>query len=49
MLFRPKLSGIADPEDPANPSMGVGDLRATAWFAPLGSHSIRDPRRGFRR
>jgi hypothetical protein len=29
--------------------MGVGDLRAAAWFAPFGSHSVRDPRRGFRR
>ncbi|MGW1901688.1 hypothetical protein ACWCQB_30685 [Streptomyces hirsutus] len=49
MLFDPKLSGIADPEDPANQPMGVGDLRATAWFAPFGSHSVRDPRRGYRR
>ncbi|MFE6942209.1 hypothetical protein [Streptomyces chartreusis] len=49
MLFNSKLSGIADPEDPANQSMGVGDLRVSAWFAPFGSHSVRDPRRGFRR
>lgn len=49
MLFDPKLGGIEDPEDPANQSMGMGDLRAAAWFAPFGSHSVRDPQRGFRR
>ncbi|MFG3076354.1 hypothetical protein [Streptomyces sp. NPDC048225] len=49
MLFDPKLGGIADPEDPANQSMGVGDLRAAAWFDPFGTHSVRDPGRGFRR
>ncbi|MEW2259747.1 hypothetical protein ACFY64_34830 [Streptomyces collinus] len=49
MLFDPKLGGIADPEDLANQSMGVGDLRAAAWFEPFGSHSVRDPGRGFRR
>ncbi|MCS0605614.1 hypothetical protein NX794_31090 [Streptomyces sp. LP11] len=49
MLFDPKLGGIEDPQDPTNQSMGMGDLRAAAWFAPFGSHSVRDPRRGFRR
>jgi hypothetical protein len=49
MLFDPKLSGIADPQDPANQSMGVGDLRAAAWFAPFGRDSVRDPRQGLRR
>lgn len=29
--------------------MGVGDLRAAAWFAPFGSHSVGDPGRGSRR
>jgi hypothetical protein len=49
MLFDPKLSGVADPQDPANQSMGVGDLRAAAWFAPFGRDSVRDPRQGLRR
>ncbi|MER7968004.1 hypothetical protein ABTX35_03140 [Streptomyces sp. NPDC096080] len=49
MLFDPKLSGIADPQNPVNHTVDMGDLRAPAWFAPFGSHSVRDPRRGFRR
>lgn len=49
MLFHTELSGIKDPENPANQSMGVGDLREAAWFDPFDNRSIRDPRRGFRR
>ncbi|MFD6967676.1 hypothetical protein [Streptomyces sp. NPDC059949] len=49
MLFHTELSGIEDPENPVNQSMGVGDLREAAWFSPFDNRSIRDPRRGFRR
>ncbi|MCX4633092.1 hypothetical protein [Streptomyces sp. NBC_01443] len=49
MLFHTQFSGIEDPENPTNQSMGIGDLREAAWFTPFGSRSIRDPRRGFRR
>lgn len=37
------------PENPANRSMGVGDLREAAWFTPFDNRGIRDSRRGFRR
>jgi hypothetical protein len=49
MLFHSKFTGIEDPENPVNQSMGVGDLREAAWFTPFDNRSIRDPRRGFRR
>ncbi|MFE2554362.1 hypothetical protein ACFXGI_38525 [Streptomyces sp. NPDC059355] len=49
MLFHTKFSGIEDPENPTNQSMGEGDLREAAWFTACDNRSIRDPRRGFRR
>ncbi|MFD7907484.1 hypothetical protein ACFV4G_35270, partial [Kitasatospora sp. NPDC059747] len=49
MLFSSRFDGIEDPDGDANRQLGVGDLRAQAWFEPFGNVTARDPRRGFRR
>ncbi|GAA1988473.1 hypothetical protein [Kitasatospora viridis] len=49
MLYSSRFDGIEDPDDDANRQLGVGDLRAQAWFEPFGNITARDPHRGFRR
>ncbi|MEV7775961.1 hypothetical protein [Kitasatospora sp. NPDC086791] len=49
MLYSSRFDGIEDPDGDANRQMGVGDLRAQAWFEPFGNVKVRDPHRGFRR
>ncbi|MFB8170325.1 hypothetical protein [Kitasatospora purpeofusca] len=44
-----RFDGIEDPDGDANRRLGVGDLRAQAWFEPSGNVKARDPHRGFRR
>ncbi|MFJ2805078.1 hypothetical protein [Kitasatospora sp. NPDC087271] len=49
MLYSARFDGIEDPDGDANRQLGVGDLRAQAWFEPFGNVKVRDPHRGFRR
>ncbi len=49
MLFDARLDGIEDPDGDVNQHLGMGDLRAAAWFEPFGYPDARDPERGFRR
>lgn len=49
MLFDARLDGIEDPDGDVNQRLGMGDLRAEAWFEPFGYPPARDPKRGFRR
>ncbi|MDH6580436.1 hypothetical protein [Kitasatospora sp. MAP5-34] len=49
MLYNSRFDGIEDPDGDANRQLGVGDLRAQAWFEPFGNITARDPHRGFRR
>jgi len=49
MLYSSRFDGIEDPDGDANRQLGVGDLRAQAWFEPFGNVTARDPHRGFRR
>ncbi|MET8626309.1 hypothetical protein ABZW30_21570 [Kitasatospora sp. NPDC004669] len=49
MLYSSRFDGIEDPDGDANRQLGVGDLRAQAWFEPFGNVTVRDPHRGFRR
>ncbi|MEU6373322.1 hypothetical protein [Streptomyces sp. NPDC046909] len=49
MLFDARLDGIEDPDGEVNQRLGMGDLRAAAWFEPFGHPPARDPERGFRR
>ncbi|MFE7278662.1 hypothetical protein [Streptomyces sp. NPDC057623] len=49
MLFDARLDGIEDPDGDVNQRLGMGDLRAAAWFEPFGYPDARDPGRGFRR
>ncbi|MFI9276164.1 hypothetical protein ACIGXM_36615 [Kitasatospora sp. NPDC052896] len=49
MLYDRRFDGIGDPDDDTNRQLGVGDLRAPAWFEPFGNVKTRDPHRGFRR
>ncbi|MGW7441948.1 hypothetical protein [Kitasatospora sp. NPDC054795] len=49
MLYSARFDGIEDPDGDANRQLGVGDLRARAWFEPFGNVEARDPHRGFRR
>ncbi|MFE7194392.1 hypothetical protein [Kitasatospora sp. NPDC057541] len=49
MLYGARFDGIEDPDGDANRRLGVGDLRAQAWFEPFGNVKARDPHRGFRR
>ncbi|GGZ44324.1 hypothetical protein [Streptomyces poonensis] len=49
MLFNKSLTGIEDPDSPANQRLGMGDLRLDNWFEPFDNSAARDPRRGFRR
>ncbi|MFF2546214.1 hypothetical protein ACFVUY_27090 [Kitasatospora sp. NPDC058063] len=49
MLYSSRFDGIEDPDGDANRQLGVGDLRAQAWFEPFGNVEARDPHRGFRR
>ncbi|MET9294150.1 hypothetical protein [Streptomyces sp. NPDC003077] len=49
MLYSARFDGIEDPDDETNQYMGIGDLRAAAWFEPFGNVPARDPHRGFRR
>lgn len=45
----PEWDGIEDPDSDENRLMGIGDMRAHAWFRPFGHVEPRDPRRPFRR
>lgn len=49
MLYNARLDGIEDPDGETNQHMGIGDLRAAAWFEPFLNVHARDPHRGFRR
>lgn len=49
MLFDARLDGVEDPDGDVNQRLGMGDLRAAAWFEPFGYPDARDPKRGFRR
>ncbi|MBT2674239.1 hypothetical protein J7E95_26195 [Streptomyces sp. ISL-14] len=49
MLFDARLDGIEDPDGDVNQRLGMGDLRAAAWFEPFGHPPARNPERGFRR
>ncbi len=49
MLFDARFDGVDDPDGDVNQRLGMGDLRAAAWFEPFGYPPVRDPRRGFRR
>ncbi|MFB7596239.1 hypothetical protein [Streptomyces sp. NPDC056160] len=49
MLYNARFDGIEDPGGETNQYMGIGDLRAAAWFEPFLNVDARDPRRGFRR
>ncbi|MFF4652978.1 hypothetical protein [Streptomyces sp. NPDC001380] len=49
LLEDPGADGIEDPESEANRELGLGDLRAPAWFTPFEGEEPRDPDRGFRR
>lgn len=49
MLFDARLDGIEDPDGDVNQRLGMGDLRAAAWFEPFGHPPARNPKRGFRR
>ena len=49
VLFDARLDGIEDPDGDVNQHLGMGDLRAAAWFEPFGYPDARDPERGFRR
>ncbi|MFF2077457.1 hypothetical protein ACFVXG_22220 [Kitasatospora sp. NPDC058162] len=49
MLYSSRFDGIEDPDGDANRQLGMGDLRAQAWFEPFGNVTARDPHRGFRR
>ncbi|MEV8392939.1 MULTISPECIES: hypothetical protein [unclassified Streptomyces] len=49
MLYSARFDGIEDPDDETNRHMGIGDLRAAAWFEPFLNVPARDPHRGFRR
>jgi hypothetical protein len=48
-LFNASLDGIEDPDDEMNRNLGMGDLRAHAWFKPFDNVERRDGRRPFRR
>jgi hypothetical protein len=37
MLFNEDSIALADPANPANQSLGIGDLRPVAWFTPFAS------------
>ncbi|MFE7194353.1 hypothetical protein [Kitasatospora sp. NPDC057541] len=49
MLYDARFDGIEDPDGETNRQIGMGDLRAEAWFDPFGDVQTRDPHRGFRR
>jgi hypothetical protein len=49
MLFHAAHDGIEDPDGDTNRHLGIGDLRAAAWFEPFGNTPDRRPGRGFRR
>ncbi|MEU8618590.1 hypothetical protein [Streptomyces sp. NPDC048623] len=49
MLYNARFDGIEDPDGETNQHMGIGDLRAEAWFEPFLNVDARDPHRGFRR
>jgi len=49
MLFDARLDGVEHPDGDVNQHLGIGDLRAPAWFEPFGYPPARDPERGFRR
>ncbi|MFD4242666.1 hypothetical protein ACFWP3_13855 [Streptomyces sp. NPDC058525] len=49
MLYSARFAGIEEPDDETNLRMGIGDLRASAWFEPFLNVPARDPHRGFRR
>lgn len=49
MLYNARFDGIEDPDGETNQHMGIGDLRAAAWFEPFLNVQARDPHRGFRR
>ncbi|MFD5395308.1 hypothetical protein ACFWJW_13915 [Streptomyces sp. NPDC127097] len=49
MLYSNRFDGIEDPEGEANQHLGIGDLRAPAWFEPFGNVTPRSPERTFRR
>ncbi|WP_380280460.1 hypothetical protein [Kitasatospora purpeofusca] len=49
MLYNARFDGIEDPDGETNQQIGMGDLRAAAWFNPFGNVKTRDPHRGFRR
>jgi hypothetical protein len=49
MPYNARFDGIEDPDGETNQHMGIGDLRAAAWFEPFLNVQARDPHRGFRR
>ncbi|MFG3526584.1 hypothetical protein ACGF8B_07555 [Streptomyces sp. NPDC047917] len=49
MLYNTRFDGIEEPDGETNQHMGIGDLRAAAWFEPFLNVDARDPHRGFRR
>ncbi|MEU7042824.1 hypothetical protein AB0A77_17400 [Streptomyces varsoviensis] len=49
MLYSARFDGIEDPDGEHDQHMGIGDLRAAAWFEPFLNVQMRDPHRGFRR
>ncbi|MEU3408339.1 hypothetical protein ABZ766_30915 [Streptomyces sp. NPDC006670] len=49
MLYSARFDGVEDPDDETNLRLGIGDLRAAAWFEPFLNVPARDPHRGFRR
>ncbi|MFE2058824.1 hypothetical protein [Streptomyces sp. NPDC059446] len=49
MLYNARFDGIEDPDSETNQHMGIGDLRAAAWFEPFLNVEARNPHRGFRR
>ncbi|WP_326811034.1 hypothetical protein OIE62_23115 [Streptomyces scopuliridis] len=49
MLYSARFDGIEDPDGETNQYMGIGDLRASAWFEPFLNVTARAPHRGFRR
>ncbi|MFF0477521.1 hypothetical protein [Streptomyces sp. NPDC004284] len=49
MLCNARFDGIEDPDGETNQRMGIGGIRAAAWFEPFLNVQARDLRRGFRR
>ncbi|GAA1901839.1 hypothetical protein [Streptantibioticus ferralitis] len=48
MLYSDRFDGIENPQGEANRRLGIGDLRAPAWFEPFDNVTPRSPERAFR-